>query len=218
MTKIDIVVPRFEPRAELAAQLLGHVEFGTDAAHDVGHLARVWKNALDIQTVEGGDLTVLCAAVILHDSVSVEKDSPLRSKASRMAAEKATGILTAMGWPADRIAAVAHAVEAHSYSANITPTTLEAKIVQDADRLDAIGAVGVARCFYVSGRLNRPLYDLEDPAGSDRPLDDIRFSLDHFETKLFKLADTLQTAEGRRLAGVRQERMRGFVEGFLSEV
>ena len=109
-------------------------------------------------------------------------------------------------------------IETHSFSAGLAPKTLEAKIFQDADRLDAIGAIGVARCFQVSGRMDSALYDLADPAAKARPLDDRAYALDHFPAKLFKLADGFWTAEGRRLAAARTKLMRDFVTALRAEV
>lgn len=215
---MQALADKFAPYAELALQLLPHVDFGGDAAHDYGHLLRVWKNIVGIQAVEGGDLEVLCAGAIMHDAVHVEKSSPLRSKASRLAAQKASEVLTDLGWSPDRVASVAIAIEAHSFSANLETTTLEARILQDADRLDALGAIGIARFFYVSGRLGRPLYDLEDPGAARRNLDDTRFSLDHIETKLLLLWPTFKTEEGKRQAKVRHDRLRDFMNDFLGEV
>jgi uncharacterized protein len=167
---------------------------------------------------EGGDLEVLLAAVLLHDCVAVEKNSPLRAQASRLAAEKASSVLAEMTWPSEKITAVAHAIEAHSFSANITPRTLEAKIVQDADRLDSLGMLGVARTFYIAGRMGSALYDPQDPEAKQRDYDDKRFCLDHFQTKLLHLADGFQTAAGQRLAQVRHQRLKGFMEQFKEEI
>jgi uncharacterized protein len=122
-----------------------------------------------------------------------------------------------MGWAEIDIAAVAHAITTHSFSANLPPETLEAKILQDADRLDAIGAIGVARYFYISGRMNSLLHDLADPAAEHRPLDDSRFALDHFPAKLLKLANGFQTEAGRRLAAQRHVRLVEFRRQFLDE-
>ena len=134
----------FSPFGLLAGRLVPLVAGGDDGSHDVGHLARVWANARVILAVEGGDGEVLAASVLLHDCVHVEKSSPLRSQASRLAAERGRGILGEMGWERSRIEAVAHAIGAHSFSAGIAPVTVEARILQDADRLEAIGASGVA--------------------------------------------------------------------------
>jgi uncharacterized protein len=155
---------------------------------------------------------------LLHDCVSVEKNSPFRASASRLAAARASELLAEMGWDEERIDAVAHAIEAHSYSAAITPTTLEAKILQDSDRLDAIGMIGVARLFYVSGRMGSNLYDPADPQAENRPLDDKRFAADHFRTKIFTLAQGFQTNAGRQMAQVRHQRAERFLMEFMEEI
>lgn len=210
--------PAFAPHEALAARLLPHATEGDDGSHDIAHLQRVWNNAAAIRAEEGGDDEILAAAALLHDCVTVEKNDPLRPQASRLAAGKASTILEALDWSPARIAAVAHAIEAHSFSAGLRPETLEARILQDADRLDAIGMIGVARCFYVAGRLGSALYDPADPAASRRPLADARFALDHFDNKLFKLADGFQTAAGARMAAQRHQRLRRFYDEFLDEI
>ena len=209
----------FTPLIDLAAELLPHaLEISDDGAHDLAHLQRVWHNVRTLHEEEGGDLEVLLAAVLLHDCVAVEKNSPLRSQASRLAAEKASSVLAELNWPSDKIASVAHAIEAHSFSANITPLTLEAKIVQDADRLDSLGMLGVARTFYIAGRMGSALYDPQDPQAKHRDYDDKRFCLDHFQTKLLHLADGFQTVAGQRLAQIRHERLKGFMEQLMEEI
>jgi uncharacterized protein len=181
-------------------------------------LQRVWHNARLIQAEEGGDLEVLLAAVLLHDCVAVEKNSPLRSKASALAATKARKVLQALDWQPVRIAAVTHAIETHSFSAGLTPNSLEARIVQDADRLDSLGMIGVARTFYTAGRMGSALYDPADPTALNRDYDDKRFCLDHFQTKLLHLADGFQTATGQHMAQVRHQRLKGFMETFIEEI
>ena len=189
-----------------------------DGSHDTSHLQRVWKNAAAIQADDGGDAQILFAATILHDCVPTEKNSPLRAQASRLSADKAARVLSALDWPQAQIDAVAHAVAAHSFSAGIEPLTLEAKTLQDADRLDAIGMLGVARCFYVAGRMGSALYDPLDPHASERPLDDRRYALDHFRAKLLKLASGFRTDTGARLARVRHERLQRFLDEFADEI
>lgn len=208
----------FAPHQVLAAQLIPHAADGDDGSHDIAHILRVFRNAMRIHAVEGGKAEVLAAAVLLHDCVSVEKNSPLRAQASRLAAEKASAILATLGWETSDIEAAAHAILTHSFSANITPETLEAKILQDADRLDAIGMVGAARCFYIAGRMGSGLYDPADPLAQERPLDDKAFAIDHFPVKLFKLADGFQTAEGRRQAESRHQRLKDVLKLFLDEI
>ncbi|ASL45777.1 hypothetical protein bAD24_III00175 [Burkholderia sp. AD24] len=209
----------FAPFQDLAQTLLPHAyDDNGDGSHDTSHLQRVWKNAAAIHAEEGGDPQVLFAATLLHDCVAVEKNSPLRAQASRLSAEKATRVLMSLGWTDAAIQATAHAVEAHSFSAGVTPATLEAKTLQDADRLDALGMLGVARCFYVAGRMGRALYDPADPHAAHRPLDDTRYTLDHFHTKLLKLASGFQTATGIRLAGIRHARLQRFLDEFSDEI
>lgn len=207
----------FAPFADLAADLLPHVDAG-DAAHDGAHLIRVWRNMRAIHAAEGGDARVLAAAVLLHDCVAVAKDSPQRAQASQLAADRARAVLSALGWAEDDVAGVAHAIAAHSFSAGITPTTPEARIVQDADRLDAIGHIGIARCFAVAGAMGSGLHHAGDPAGQSRALDDRAFALDHFETKLLRLADGFQTDTGRRMAADRHRVLQDFRDGFLAEL
>lgn len=209
----------FAPYEALAGSLLTRcAPSADDGAHDLSHLLRVWANVRLLQQEEGGDLELLLAAVLLHDCVAVEKDSPLRARASRLSAERAAEVLASLGWPEERIAAACHAVEAHSFSAAITPISLEARILQDADRLDAIGLIGVARCFHVSGRMGSALYDAVDIDALHRPLDDQRFALDHFRTKLLGLASGFQTAAGARLAEQRHARMVAFLDAFREEI
>ncbi|WP_428535992.1 HD domain-containing protein [Rhodopila sp.] len=217
---MDWIEANFTDQAGLAALLLAALgPDGDDGSHDRSHLLRVWQNATSIAGREADcDRAVLTAAVILHDCVAVEKDSPLRSQASRLAASRARAILAGLGWEAPRIDAAAHAIEAHSFSAGIAAETLEARILQDADRLDAIGAIGIARCFYVAGRMGSGLYDPADPPAGRRDLDDRRFALDHFGAKLFRVAGNFQTEAGQALADARTRTMRRFVQALLDEI
>jgi uncharacterized protein len=217
---MDKIAAIFGDQAALASRLLAALgPQGDDGSHDRSHLLRVARNAMRISRAEAGcDRAVLTAAVILHDCVPVEKDSPLRSQASRLAASRARSILAELGWEPDTIDRTAHAIEAHSFSAGIPPDTLEARIVQDADRLDAIGAIGTARCFYVAGRMGSGLYDADDPAAVRRPLDDRAFALDHFGAKLFKVAGDFQTKAGQALADARSGTMQAFVDALLNEI
>lgn len=209
----------FAPFNDMATDLLPHAfDHADDGSHDIAHIARVWTNAQAINAAEGGDDRILCAAVILHDCISLAKNAPDRSQGSRLAAQKAGGVLADLGWNADDIVAVAHAITAHSFSANVTPTTIEAKILQDADRLDAIGLIGVARCFYVAGRMGSGLYDPADPMAQRRELDDKTFAIDHFKTKLLTLAEGFQTATGAAMAKKRHAALLAFRDGLLTEI
>jgi len=189
-----------------------------DAAHDEAHVRRVVGSATRLAAIEGADLAVVVPAAWLHDCVIVLKDSALRSQASRMAAETAVTFLRRAHYPAQHLDAIAHAIEAHSFSAGIPPQTLEAKVVQDADRLDALGAIGMARTFMVGGALQRPLYHPADPFCAARLPDDAVATLDHFYTKLLKLAGTMQTDAGRHEAERRTAFMRTFLEQLAGEI
>lgn len=208
----------FTPYEDLACVLLPINCDTGDGSHDVSHLVRVWKNAKTIQSKEGGDLELLAASVMLHDCVQVPKGSALRSDASKLAAEKARSVLRGLQWDARRLDVVTDAIESHSFSAGLVPASLEGCILQDADRLDAIGLIGIARCFYTAGRLSSQLYDPLDPRGQARRLDDSRFALDHFPRKLLSLAEGLRTSTGRRLARDRHLALRDFYEGVLAEI
>jgi len=185
-----------------------------DAAHDEGHVKRVVANARALAEIEGADLAVVLPAAWLHDCVSVPKSSPQRSSASRLAAERAGDFLRREGYPVEHIAAIEHAIAAHSFSAGVPPQTLEAKVVQDADRLDALGALGIARTLMLGGANGAPLYKLSEPFPVTRVADDRTSVIDHFFTKLLKLADTMQTAAGREAAQQRAE----FLKQFLAQL
>jgi len=187
---------------------------GGDAAHDLEHVRRVVRNARALAATEGAKLEVVLPAAWLHDCVSVPKDSPGRAQASRLAAARAADWLRDWGWPETTLPEIAHAIEAHSFSAGLTPRTLEAKVVQDADRLDALGATGLARCLMLGGAMGRPLYVADDPFGERRAPDDRAACVDHFLTKLLKLEGTMQTAAGRAEARQRT----AYLQGFLAEL
>ncbi len=176
-------------------------QMATDPAHDLAHLDRVWRNAQTIAQAEGkGDLRVLLAASYLHDLVNLAKDHPERRLASTRSAETAGPVLEELAYTPDEIKATRHAITAHSYSAGISPETDEAMILRDADRLDALGAIGIARTFVVAGALGLSLYDPTDPHAQHRSLEDSRFAIDHWQVKLLKLPDGMLTNTGRDMA------------------
>ncbi len=213
-----MAVDPFAPFQQLFQQLSCVLGASDDGSHDISHLNRVWRTARLIAAEEGGDLRLLAAAVILHDCVAVEKDSPFREQASRLSAEKAEQMLEELQWSSLDVELVTDAIRTHSYSAGLTPKSLEGCILQDADRLDAIGAVGIARCFYTAGRMGSKLYDALDPQGKERDLDDRRYALDHFPMKLLRLATGFQTRTGSRMAQERHSRLQAFYDVFTGEL
>lgn len=204
----------WEPR--FAAYLTTNIF--ADAAHDREHVRRVVANARALAAETGASLDIVIPAAWLHDCVAVPKDSLQRPLASTMAATSASAFLAMSGYPPMLIPGVAHAIAAHSFSAGIAPLTIEARVVQDADRLDAIGAVGVARCLILGAQLGRPLYDPVEPFPVRRPADDAVSSVDHFFTKLLGLAGTMATEAGRAEAERRTVFMRDFLRQLGTEI
>jgi uncharacterized protein len=189
-----------------------------DGAHDLSHVKRVVKNCKYLTDITNVNPLVTIPAAWLHDCVAVAKDSPLRSQGSKLAAEAATAYLAETAYPEKLLPEVYHAIEAHSFTAAIPPRSVEAQVVQDADRLDSLGAIGIARCLLVGGHLNRPLFDLQDPFCDSREPDDGRYTIDHFYSKLFKLPDTMQTEAGRAEAHRRAALMRQYLDNLRSEI
>lgn len=189
-----------------------------DAAHDISHFKRVWNTCLAIDTAEGnkGDLLILLTASYFHDLIAVPKNSPDRHKASFLSAEKTDTLLHTYfkGFPEDKIAGVKHAIHAHSFSAGITPVTYEAKVLQDADRMEALGAIGIARTFYVAGLLHTQMFHPTDPLAQNRALDDKTYALDHFQVKLLKLPAQMNTASGKQLA----EKYAAVLTAFMQQI
>lgn len=184
----------------------------------MAHLARVVAAARRLASLEGASIDVVMPAAWLHDCVHVPVTSPERPRASMMAGDTATAFLRSIGYPDALLDAIHHAIAAHSFSAKIPPTTTEARVVQDADRLDAIGAIGIARCLMLGGQMGRTLYDLDDPFAERRAPDDRVSSLDHFYTKLLTLAATMQTEAGRAEAAQRTAFMRDYLDQLRREL
>jgi len=194
----------------------------SDGSHDLGHFQRVWKAARYINREEGApaDELVLLAGAYFHDLVSLPKNHPQRKASSLMSAERTAALLESdfPDFPREKIEGVRHAIHAHSFSAGVKPLTVEARILQDADRMEAMGAIGLARVFYTAGQLSQRLFDGRDPMAKGRVLDDQRFALDHFEVKLLKLPGMMNTAAGRRLGEKNADYLREFLMKIESEI
>ncbi len=190
----------------------------SDAAHDVGHIRRVVANARRLGQAEGADEKVLIPAAWLHDCVVVPKSSPQRKEASKLAARQAVAWLEEHGWPYGREDEIAHAIEAHSFSAGIETRTLEAQVLQDADRLDALGAVGLARTLMLGAEMKREFYHPGDPFCENRAPDDGIYTLDHIYQKLLTLQGTMKTESGRKEAGRRTMFLHDFLTQLRDEI
>jgi uncharacterized protein len=193
-----------------------------DGSHDPGHFQRVWRTARYINREEGepADYLILLTSAYFHDLVSLPKNHPDRTNASRLSAERTVQLLEGywMDFPREKIEGVRHAIHAHSYSARVPAETAEAKILQDADRMEALGAIGLARVFYTAGQLNQALFDGEDPLAERRLPDDQRYSLDHFQVKLLRLPAMMNTVTGRRLAEANADYLREFLTKIRAEI
>jgi uncharacterized protein len=182
-----------------------------DAAHDADHSLRVamWTMRIDPSL----DRREAIAAALLHDAINVPKDSPGRATASEACASHARELLAGEldGAAIDRVAG---AIRDHSYTRGATPETALGRALQDADRLEAIGALGIMRCISTGARMGSRYFDGADPFAHDRPLDDKRYSIDHFYVKLLGLKDTMCTEAGRLEA----QRRTGFLRAFLDQL
>ena len=190
----------------------------TDLAHDLLHVKRVVKLATKIAQEEHAEVNVVLPAAWLHDCLSYPKNHALRSLSSLHAADKAIIFLRSIHYPEQYLLAIHHAIAAHSISGGIEATSLEAKIVQDADRLDALGAIGIARCIQVSSQLQRPLYSEQDAFATSRLLDDQQFTIDHFYKKLLKLSETMNTKVGKEIALQRTDIMNIYLQQLALEL
>jgi uncharacterized protein len=178
-----------------------------DPGHDLEHALRV---ALWTLRLGEGALSVrhVVAAALFHDLVNLPKNHPERHLASTQSADVARPLLAAAGFTPDEITLVADAIRDHSFSRGVTPVTLLGRALQDADRLEALGVLGLFRTISTGTRMGARYFHAQDPWAKRRALDDQAFSVDHFTTKLLKLASTLCTARGREEASRRAERMR----------
>jgi len=174
--------------------------------HDFGHVERVYNLCMRIGREEGADLEVLALASLLHDIARPLEDAGKVEDHALEGAKIAKRFLLSLGYPEEKAEAVAHAIESHRFSKGPEPRTLEAKILSDADKLDAMGAIGVARVFMYSGEHGRG----------------IEASLDHFEEKILRLKDLMHTETAKRIARDRHdftvqflERLRREIEGEL---
>lgn len=192
---------------------------GRDPAHDFQHILRVYKNAEIIGRSEGSDMEVLLPAVLLHDIVVYPKGSAKSSRSSDESADLAKNILENYGYSQDRISKICYCIRTHSYSKKVVPASLEGRILQDADRLDALGAIGIARTFSVAGSENRTFYNADDPfCRSNRRLDDKQWTLDHFQTKLLKLEEIMHTETAKKIARERTRFMILFIRQLQKEI
>ncbi|MEM2785592.1 MAG: HD domain-containing protein [Candidatus Nitrosotenuis sp.] len=189
-----------------------------DSAHDFSHIMRVYKNAQQIAEYEKANKKLVLASVLLHDVVQFPKSDKRSKTASIKSAQLAEKILTKYDFTKKEIQIISDAIRDHSYSRNKVPKTLVGKILQDADRLDALGAIGIARTFSVGGSENRTLYNELDPFCQKREPDDKSWTVDHFYRKLFLLEKKMHTRYAKKEAKRRTRLMRGFIAELKKEI
>ena len=190
----------------------------SDSAHDLGHALRVLALAEAIGKEEGADLSVVRPAALIHDIGCAPKHLGKERESEDRTLAIAKDLLERADYDEVRAKAILYIIKVHGYSRGIIPETLEGQVLQDADRLDAMGAIGIARTFLVGGSTNRPMYDVEDPWARERDLDDKAYGLDHFFCKLLKLKDGMHTATGRRMAEERHATLERYIGDLRREI
>lgn len=188
-----------------------------DPTHDTAHALRVALWAIHL----GGEAVAereAIAAALLHDAVNPPKDSPERAQASTRSAELARTTLPALAFSPEAVTRIADAIRDHSWSRGAVPATALGCSLQDADRLEALGAIGLLRCVSTGVRMGGAWFDGSDPWAESRALDDARFSIDHFATKLLALPATMRTEAGRAEAEKRAAFLRAFLEQLGDEL
>lgn len=201
--------------AEGLGALLEHARaaLDDDPGHDLEHCLRVagWTLRCADGRVEAREAI---AAALLHDVINVPKDDPRRAQASLLSAAETRRVLPGHGFDTSAIDRIAEAIEDHSYSRGASPRSDLGRALQDADRLEALGALGLCRTISTGTRMGGRYFEASDPWARSRPLDDRRYGVDHFFTKLLKLGETMQTKVGREEAA----RRTAFLERFLDQL
>ena len=189
-----------------------------DPAHDFAHIMRVYKNAQNICKQEKANEKLVLSAVLLHDIVFYPKSNKLSKISSIESAKKSKLILKKYDYSKKEIIIISDAIRDHSFSQKKTPQTIEGKILQDADRLDALGAIGIARVFATGGSLKRSFYNINDPFCKYRIPDDKIWTIDHFYQKLFKLESLMNTKSGKIEAKIRTRILKEFLNQIKQEI
>ncbi len=186
-------------------------------AHDWLHVQRVYRTAETLAREEGADVETVRLAALLHDVGRAREDRGEIDDHAAWGAREAEAILRELGYGENLIEAVAHCVRAHRYSTAPEPRTLEAKVLADADNLDALGATGIARVFTYGGEREQPIADPDLPVEDDDTAA-WRTSLNHVRKKILDLEDRMYTTAGEERAADRHAFVVEFVERFEDEM
>ncbi len=194
----------------------------SDAVHDFDHVLRVLRMAEKLAKIEGADLEIVHAAALLHDVSGSAPGSEERENHHIYSAEYAGRVLTEEGWPEERIKAAQHCIRAHRFrSGGEGPTTIEAKCIFDADKLDVIGAIGAARTIAYAALAGEPFYSEPSPQylESGKEMDGEPHSAYHeYLFKLRKIKGLLFTQAARRMAEHRDRCLTDFFEELAAEM
>lgn len=192
--------------------------FPENGGHDIGHTLRVRKLSLYIAKAESADLEIVEAAALLHDIARTDEDKGKVECHAAHAASEAEAILKKVKFPEQKIEQVRHCVAVHRASKGMKANTAEAKILQDADRLDVIGALGTARIFYKAGEANAPMYLPESDLNALYK-GQYDAALNHLIRKGINLLkpESFNTKTGKTLAKQRYNFTKTFVDQFLKE-
>ncbi|MGP8079777.1 MAG: HD domain-containing protein [Dehalococcoidales bacterium] len=208
-------------------------ELSGGGAHTLDHIQRVWQTAMQIASEEKDvDLDVLKTAVLLHDIARVKEDEDKSGKTDHamLGAEMAAGILKEMHYPEETIRKVQHCIQTHRFKGSRESVSIEAKILSDADKLDALGAIGIARAYMLANEYHEQLYSFVpvDEYAADNLVDGkhggrIKELLKHtpnleFETKMRHIPGKLHTAKAKEIAGERVKYMAEFFDRLRSEI
>lgn len=200
---------------EWVAQTFSKAE--KDPGHDMSHFYRVALWAIRLGENKFSDRAAIAAA-LLHDIVNLPKNSPDRARASELSANLAAEILPEYSFLPDEVADICSAIRTHSFSRGEDPESFLGRALQDADRLEAIGAIGLYRVFVVGAKLGAEFFHSSDPFAKTRSLDDKSYSVDHFFTKLLKLVETMKTVQGRIEAQKRTEVLSRYLDSLRDEL
>jgi uncharacterized protein len=187
-------------------------------SHDWEHTRRVYALCMRIGEIEGGDMEVLKIAAYLHDvgrSAQDESDGTICH--AQKGAEMADALLDGQAVTPEQKTNILHCIRSHRFRGNQRPETLEAKILFDADKLDSIGAIGIARAFQFAGEVGAKFHNPSVRPEETRPYTDEDTGYREFKLKLSKIKDRMLTAEGRRMAKDRHTFMEQYFERFLQE-
>jgi uncharacterized protein len=190
-----------------------------DPSHDFEHACRVLKNALYLQSLEGGDLEVIIPAALFHDAIVYPKDDPRSKLSSKESSETAIRVLLGLDYfPKEKIQQVVRVIYEHSFSKGIVSDLVESKIIQDADRLEVTGAIAIMRVFCSSGQMKRGFYSSDDPFCVSRKPEGKKYALDFFYDRLLRIGDKMNTLSAKEMAKSRVSYLHGFIEQFRIEL